>query len=268
MPSVEENLNVWDGFDWTEEGEEWSRLWGGSRAAWQASLFPRIHSYLPVKRGLEIAPGFGRWTEYLKDSCEELTLVDLTPRCIEHCQRRFAAEKNIKYAVNDGKSLPMVADRSIDFAFSFDSLVHADADAIEGYVKELSRVLAADGVAFIHHSNAGEYKSYFSLMRKLPRGKNFLQRVGVIRDDSWRGLTVTAELFRQFCKTYGLHCNSQELISWTHSWPIDCLSVVTLPGSKRLRPTQIIENRQFYREVRYIGNWSKLYVDAGKNIKP
>src|SRR5439155_24508233 len=39
---------------------------------------------------LEIAPGFGRWTHYLKDYCENLWIVDRSSECIEACRQRFA----------------------------------------------------------------------------------------------------------------------------------------------------------------------------------
>ena len=48
----------------------------------------------------------------------------------------------------------MAADASIDFAFSFDSLVHAEANILESYISELARVLKANAIAFIHHSFA------------------------------------------------------------------------------------------------------------------
>jgi hypothetical protein len=35
----------------------------------------------------------------------------------------------------------MVADRSIDFLFSFDSIVHADADVFQDYPRQLGRKL-------------------------------------------------------------------------------------------------------------------------------
>ena len=50
--------------------------------------------------------------------------------------------------MNDGQSLPMVADSSIDLAFSFDSLVHVEDDVMPSYLDELARVLSEDGVAF------------------------------------------------------------------------------------------------------------------------
>src|SRR4051812_3157212 len=119
MADVEKNLEVWErGWDWSKGGEEWSESWGGTPLLWYGVLLPRIHRFVPAGRILEIAPGFGRWTQYLKDLCEDLVAVDLTERCIEHCRDRFADEGHMEFHVNDGQSLEMVADGSIDFAFS------------------------------------------------------------------------------------------------------------------------------------------------------
>ena len=45
--------------------------------------------------------------------------------------------------VNDGRSLLEVGNQSIDFAFSFDPLVHSDQSVLETYRSELARVLDA-----------------------------------------------------------------------------------------------------------------------------
>src|SRR4051812_46704386 len=154
MAEVDKNLAVWsDAWDWGDRGDEWSTWWGGTPALWYGALLPRIHAFVPAGTVLEIAPGFGRWTQYLKDLAGHLILVDLADKCIEHCRTRFADAKNMEFHVNDGRSLPMVADGSVDFVFSWDSLVHADMDIIGDYVSELSRVLTPNGVAFLHHSN-------------------------------------------------------------------------------------------------------------------
>src|SRR5687767_243949 len=129
MPSVEENLRVWkDRYNWEQGGEEWSASWGSAEAQWYGTVYPRIHSFVPAQRILEIAPGFGRWTQMLKGHCQQLTVVDLSERCIEACKRRFQADDHITYHVNDGKSLAMIPDNSIDFVFSFDLLVHVEED--------------------------------------------------------------------------------------------------------------------------------------------
>ena len=153
MPTVEQNLQMWDAhYEWTKQGEEWSSAWGGSESQWFGAIFPRIHSFLPTSTILELAPGFGRWTKYLKNCCEHLIIVDLSENCIKACHQRFASDSNITYHINDGKSLSMIPDGSIDFVFSFDSLVHAEADVIQGYLNQLSKKLKPDGAGFIHPS--------------------------------------------------------------------------------------------------------------------
>ena len=154
MPSLDENTRRWsDSYEWADAGEEWSRAWGGSEAQWFGSILPRLHAYVPARTILEVAPGFGRWTRFLWPLCDRMVLVDLSERCIDACRERFGDEGSIEYHVNDGSSLEMVTDASIDLAFSFDSLVHAEADVIESYVTQLRHKLTEDGVAFLHHSN-------------------------------------------------------------------------------------------------------------------
>src|SRR6476620_7829470 len=115
-------------YDWREAGEEWSQPWGSSAPQWAGTIFPRIRECLPAGTILEIAPGYGRWSHYLKDYCENLILIDLAEQCIEACKKRFSSSSHITYHVNDGRSLEIIPDESIDFVFSFDSLIHAEAD--------------------------------------------------------------------------------------------------------------------------------------------
>lgn len=253
MPSVEENLRQWSSnWDWSQQGDEWSKWWGGTDALWHGVLLPRLHAMLPAGRVLEIAPGYGRWTQYLKDLANQLEVVDLTPNCIEHCRRRFASSDNITYHVNDGRSLPMVEDGSIDFAFSFDSLVHATADVLGAYVRELSAKLSPDGIGFLHHSNAGALTRASSLSRRVPhRWFSALMRRGIVVNlGAWRDEGMSAELFRHQCADAGLVCVGQELISWEFGpYLIDSLSLVARPGSRWDRPIQVIRNPRFVAEA-------------------
>src|SRR5207245_11411542 len=55
------------------------------------------------------------------------------------CSRRFAAESHVHCYLNDGRSLSMIPDASVDFVFSFDSFVHLPREIVEGYLNELRR---------------------------------------------------------------------------------------------------------------------------------
>jgi hypothetical protein len=63
----------------------------------------------------------------------------------------------------------MLNSGSVDFAFSFDSLVHAEADVIQAYVEQLASILRPGGAAFIHHSNLGQYARRLAVINKVPR---------------------------------------------------------------------------------------------------
>ena len=254
MANVEDNLAIWDsGWDWSAGGEEWSAWWGGTPALWHGALLPRIHAFLPAATILEIAPGFGRWTQYLKDSCEQLVVVDLAERCIEHCRERFANSPNIDYHVNDGRSLDMVEDGSIDFVFSFDSLVHVELDVLDAYVSQLAAKLTPEGAGFFHHSNIGEYGAISKLTRRVrePALRKLIDRGVLIDLYAWRAESVTAELFAQRCEAAGLSCVSQEKINWEHGpYLTDSLSMFTRRGSRWDRPRKVRSNPLFRRDAR------------------
>jgi hypothetical protein len=264
MPSVDENLRNWTAdWDWTREGDEWSEWWGGTRALWWGAVFPRIHSMVPTGTILEIAPGYGRCTQFLKDLGEQLVLVDMTDSCIEHCRERFGADDSISFHVNDGRSLEMVPDGTVDFVFSFDSLVHVDPGVIGGYLGQLAAKLTPDGVGFIHHSNAGSLKTVSALSRHLPpRVYEQLRRRGVALNlTAWRDGEMSAALFREQCARSGLSCIGQELISWEHGgYLLDSFSIFTSQGSGWDRPFELVRNPFFVAEARRMRD---LYARRG-----
>lgn len=246
MPTIEENLNQWSRYGWEQAGNEWSSEWGGTEHLWWGTLHPRLMRFLPVERALEIAPGYGRVTGFLRYYCQHLTLVDLTERCIEACKARFADVEGIEYHVNDGKSLAMVPDRSIDFAISFDSLVHADADVLESYVHELARVLTPTGAAFLHHSNLAPFKH--PKTGKLP-----------FVNEHWRSETMSAELMRTFCDQAGAACIAQELINWGAEPIHDCFSLLVRADSPHRRKCEVRKNPRFMEEARNLGQLAYYY---------
>jgi ubiquinone/menaquinone biosynthesis C-methylase UbiE len=142
------NYDRWQAWDWSLRGEEWTES-----AAWKASLVDDVMT--PFMAGaaviLEIGPGGGRWTEELRHLAPRLIVVDISDRCIELCRERFAEAGNIQYEVNDGRTLPFLADESVDRVWSFDVFVHIARDDVASYLREIGRVLAPGGRALIHH---------------------------------------------------------------------------------------------------------------------
>ena len=264
MPTIMDNRSHWGReYEWSLQGDEWSKPWGGAESQWFNSIFPRIHAFIPARTVLEIAPGYGRWTRYLKDHCQQLILVDLSEKCIAMCKESFSSYPHIAYHVNDGRSLSMIADGSIDFAFSFDSLVHAEADVLEAYINELAIKLKSNGVGFIHHSNLGEYRLRRSLKRRIPLNFKLLmtKKLG-LNYYHWRAPSVTASLFESYCEKAGLRCFSQELINWRGQLLLDAFSLFTRKGSIWDRPNRVLRNRDFMREADYISKVSRLYASS------
>jgi hypothetical protein len=260
MPTLDENLRIWDReHRWPQGGDEWSEAWGSARAQWLTTLLPRIAGFLPARTILEIAPGHGRWSQFLVGECEELTLVDLSPSCIEACRARFADRPKVRYLVNDGRSLAGVPDESIDFAFSFDSLVHVEPDILRSYFAELGRTLRRGGAAFVHHSNLGAYRRHLTAKRwvvRLSRGRSFLGNRLI--HDCLRDPSTTAEMVRGFVAAAGLRCVSQEIVPWTDSvQPIDCLTVVKHDDSPE--PPRVVVNKSFLDEAKIARGLARLY---------
>lgn len=267
MPTIEENHSLWgQSYDWPLAGEEWSRSWGGAHMQWYGTILPRISTFVPAETILEIAPGHGRWTAFLKDLCRQLVIVDLSEECINVCKGRFAGCSHISYFTNDGKSLEMVADGSADFIFSFDSLVHVEDDAINSYLAEFAKKLKPDGAVFLHHSNLGDYVDRVDLKEKLPKIPKLhgaLKRLGLLEEDGWQQLragSMSAKKMEMFAERHDLQCISQELINWgTKSVLLDCLSTLVRRGSKLSRQNRVLRNPEFMREAARLSNLSSLY---------
>lgn len=150
MPSIEDNHRHWnDDYDWSQRGDEWT-----PDPRWKQEILD--HALVPwLERGrhvLEIGPGGGRWTaELLAYEPARLIGVDLSENCVALCRERFADATAAEFHVNDGKSLSVVEDASIDFAWSFDVFVHMEIDTIRTYLQELARVMRPRARAVIHY---------------------------------------------------------------------------------------------------------------------
>lgn len=261
MVSVSFNRRWWgDAYDWTEAGDEWSRPWGGAEAQWFGSLYPRIHSFLPAGEILEIACGYGRWTQYLQEHCDHLTAIDLSPNCIQACQDRFGSNPRLRFVSTDGRSIPAVADASIDFAFSFDSLVHADQATMEAYLGELRRVLKPGGVAFIHHSNLGAYARRYWVVDRIPKLGGALRRARLLQPVYMRDPSVSAASVAESARLNSLRCIGQELTPWlSHRTMVDCISVIVPEEHPAAGTKSVIRNRRFGSEPGYVARVAELY---------
>jgi len=215
--SIESNRSLWSRHEWVRGGDEWDGqavFLGIPYEEWKRALVDEFitSSVTADMTVLEIAAGHGRWSEQLLPLCKRLILVDLNSECIETCRKKFSASTNIEYIVTDGKSLPSVADASVDFIWSFDSFVHMDPTVIQAYFGEMSRVLSPSGKAVIHHAGRNDRWLWLGRIRNYGMQLRTLYTwisMGTWRDhDGWRS-NVSPELIGRLAASRGLALASQ-----------------------------------------------------------
>lgn len=240
MPSLDWNITTWNNYkNWSNRGEEWSVAWGGSYAQWYGTILPRISLYLPCNAVLEIAPGFGRWTRFLINSCNEYCGVELSSICVNDLEKLF---NKGEFILNDGYSLEDVADNNYDFIFSFDSLVHAERDVIESYLIQIPDKLSENGVAFLHLSN----------LASLPKNEN--------RCTHAREMSVSSQFIRDFCSANNINLVLQELVNWGGEDLIDQFILIKKTNESIGAPT-VIKNCNFMLEADVCKEVYAKYID-------
>jgi hypothetical protein len=133
---------------------------------------------------------------------------------------------------NDGRSLAGVSEDHFDLVFTYDSLVHAEADVIDSYVSQILRKLNLGGVAFVHHSN----------LAALPGTQNFCARAA----------TVSAETVARAITQAAGKVLVQERINWGVPELTDCLTLFARGDHPDQSPAAQIENPRYMEEAALI----------------
>jgi hypothetical protein len=121
-----------------------------------------------------------------------------------------------------------------------------------------------NGIAFLHHSNIGDYARTFKIVKRLPKQlHDTLLSRGLIDSTHWRASSVTANNFREWCATAGLVCIRQELINWGGKRLIDCLSVITPSATAETKQAVVFRNRHFMVEAEQSRLRSLTYSHRG-----
>lgn len=223
LPShtVKENERIWNSYDWSKGGEEWSNdaktYMGQDPSYWKASLINEMMLKYIKKDStiLEIGPGAGRWTAILQTLASRLILVDISKKCLDICKERFNTHTNIEYNLIKGK-LDFIDDSSIDYIWSYDVFVHINPTDIDGYIADFQRILKPGGYSIIHHS--GAYNTYRS--EKNARVKSFRS-------------CMSANLFAQMVAKHGMKLVEQN-DDLVHI-PGDIISVFTKPFANQIK---------------------------------
>jgi len=242
MSSDSDNEDNYEKYNWPMAVEDWSKPWGGTRSMWLTSIFPRIGQFLPADRIVEIGCGYGRIAKVIHAfTVSELVLFDITDDCVEKCALAFKASTKTRCLKTGGRSLQGVANNSVDLVFSFYTLVGADAKTMQAYIQECERVLREDGVAFLHHSNAGMY--YQDGITQVDKRMRLLA--------AYRDISIDADKVKDMAGDNNLVCIKQECINWDIKEVLsDCFSTLVRPDSKWAQEAQLVYNPEFYDERR------------------
>ena len=240
MSAISDNEDSYEKYNGPTVCEEWSAPWGGTRSMWLTSIFPRIGRFLPAYRTVEIGCGYGRISKVLHAfTARDLVLFDINDDCVEKCAFAFEGSSKARCLKTDGRSLPGVADNSVDLVFSFYSLVDTDAKTIQAYLQECGRVLHDDGVAFLHHSNVGMYY----------QDKNAQVDKRIYSLAAERDILIDAAKVQAMAGENNLICIRQECINWDIKGVLsDCFSTLVRPDSKWAQDPELIHNPDFHNE--------------------
>lgn len=240
MNSISYKQDHYEKYDWAFADEEWTIPWGGTRSLWLTSLFPRIGQFLPAYRTVEIGCGYGKIAKVLHAfTASDLVLLDIAADCIEKCALIFGQSSKTRCLATDGRSLPGVADDSVDLVFSFNSLVKADLDSMLAYLQECDRVLRDDGAVFLHHSNLGMYYQDND-SRTDPQ---------ICSLATHRDILTDAAKVQDMAAGNNLISIRQECVNWDIKEVLsDCFSTLVRPNSKWMQEPELIHNRDFYNE--------------------
>lgn len=146
------NKVIWEAWDWSAKGEEWT-----PSPEWKTSVIEKILKPHMNPDGviLEIGPGGGRWTGDLVEIGSRLIGVDISEECVRLCGERFADNENVEFHQTSGSELNATGDGEIDSIWSFDVFVHINRAEVEAYAAEFARVLKNGGTGVIHHGTVG-----------------------------------------------------------------------------------------------------------------
>lgn len=102
---------------------------------------------------LDIACGSGYGTKLLAQNAKKVYGVDIDEDTVNYAKKNFSAS-NIEYKLGDGENIPL-EDNSVDVVITFETIEHIKD--YKQFVKEVKRVLKADGIAVVSTPNDIEF---------------------------------------------------------------------------------------------------------------
>lgn len=183
---------------------------------------------------VEIGCGLGRMTQRFAERFGRVYAVDVSPEMLGRAKAQWAHLANVEFVLGHGNDFPGVADRSVDFVFSFIVLQHVpEPQIVKDYLRETARVLKPGGLAYLQFrtdvQTFPQHRSFFSrawraLTHPRRAARTLLARLRARlftpnaansspswslgdefgRFESWRGCALPAEEVEPFATSLGL----------------------------------------------------------------
>ena len=127
--------------------------------------YQRYKSVLPYVKGkvvLDAACGEGYGSNLMADYASSVIGIDIDGCTIENASKKYASCKdNLCYIQGSIADLSMVENASVDVLISFETIEHVSEEIQLQFLKEIKRVLKADGVLFMSTPNKKIYSDLY-----------------------------------------------------------------------------------------------------------
>jgi SAM-dependent methyltransferase len=149
----------------------------------EAQILRRLAPSLPAMRMLELGVGAGRITGHYAPRAAQYRAIDLCPRMVEECRRRFAGRLAPEsFAVGDMRSLGGYAPGSFDLVFiSYNTVDHLTLPERDGLTAQARRILSPGGFFCFSSHNIACLGDWLALGRWMGAGFWRHPRSGVRR---------------------------------------------------------------------------------------
>jgi ubiquinone/menaquinone biosynthesis C-methylase UbiE len=122
-----------------------------------APVLDQSHWKLEGKSMLELGCGAGRMTRSFARRFSQVYAFDISTEMLRYAQALSAEVTNVNWILGNGTDLAGLADRTVDFAFSYIVLQHLpDAAFALRYIQEMLRVLKPDGIFLFQFNSLPE----------------------------------------------------------------------------------------------------------------
>lgn len=124
----------------------------------ESLIFSEKIQLLPNMKILDLACGMGRTCKWVAPQVKEYVGVDFIPDMIKKAREYNSEYTNVKFFVNDGKTLNIFESDTFDLVYSELAFQHFLKPIQESYTKEVKRVLKNKGLFYVQIPRLEYYK--------------------------------------------------------------------------------------------------------------